>query len=161
MSTTIYLSLGSNVSPERNLRLAHRELLQRFGPLRCSQVYRNAPVGFAGDDFLNLVVEASTKMDPESINAHLEVIHDVAGRKRGSERFGPRELDIDLLMYGDVISREWKLPRKDLIRYAFAACPMAELAPTLVHPVDGRSMAEIWDAMSPDADALTQVSLVF
>ncbi|MFK8052987.1 MAG: 2-amino-4-hydroxy-6-hydroxymethyldihydropteridine diphosphokinase [Woeseiaceae bacterium] len=161
MSTPIYLSLGSNVAPERNLKLAYDELLRLLGPLTCSTVYQNAPVGFSGDDFLNLVIGAETTLDPASLTMHLERIHTLAGRERGSERFGPRELDIDVLLYGDMVSQRWKLPRKDLLRYGFAACPMAELAPELIHPVTGQTMKVIWEEMSPDADGLHAVSLAF
>lgn len=158
-AASIYLSVGSNLAPEDNLRLAHRELTRVFGALDCSSVYRNAPVGFDGNDFLNLAVHARTETGPAAVIETLEAIHDLAGRVRGSERFGPRELDIDLLLYGDVISRQWKLPRRDLERYAFVARPMAELAPDLEHPVSGQRMAEIWQTMSGDAPSMQRVAL--
>ena len=63
----VYLSAGSNVAPEKNLSLACRALAHRFGPLRLSGVYRTPPVGFAGDDFLNLVVHFRTAEPPSVI----------------------------------------------------------------------------------------------
>ena len=96
----VYVSAGSNVAPEENLKLACRELTRRFGPLELSGVYRNPPVGFAGDDFLNLVLRFRTGEPPHAIVAELERLHTLAGRVRGLERFAPRTLDLDLLLYG-------------------------------------------------------------
>lgn len=155
----IFLGLGSNVDAEHNLALACAALRERYGDIRCSAAYRNAAVGFDGDPFLNLVVQAHCDESPPAVVDALEAIHALAGRERGSERFGPRELDIDLLLYGDVISRRWKLPRKDLVKYGFVALPMAQLAPELRHPLTGQSMQEIWQALQADAPAMQPVTL--
>ena len=79
----VYVSAGSNVDPEENLRLACRELARRFGPLAMSGVYRNPPVGFTGDDFLNLVLRFRTAEPPAAVVAELERLHVLAGRVRG------------------------------------------------------------------------------
>ena len=65
--TTIYLGLGSNVDPQRNLRFGLDELRRRFGELVISPTYQSAAVGFSGDDFLNLVVAAESDADPVAI----------------------------------------------------------------------------------------------
>lgn len=142
----VFVSVGSNIEPEENLRLACGELERRFGGLEVSSVYRNPPVGFAGDDFLNLVAAFETDRSPEALVAELEEIHDLAGRQRGGERFGPRTLDLDLLLYDDLVTDgpPLSLPRDDVLKYDFVLGPLAELAPDLVHPVAGRSLAELW-----------------
>jgi 2-amino-4-hydroxy-6-hydroxymethyldihydropteridine diphosphokinase len=142
----VFVSVGSNIEPEENLRLACGELERRFGGLEVSSVYRNPPVGFAGDDFLNLVAAFETDRSPEALVAELEEIHDLAGRQRGGERFGPRTLDLDLLLYDDLVTDgpPLSLPRDDVLKYDFVLGPLAELAPDLVHPVTGRSLAELW-----------------
>ncbi len=142
----VYVSAGSNVAPEKNLSLACRELALRFGPLRLSGVYRNPPVGFAGDDFLNLVVHFRSVDPPAEIVGELERLHTLAGRVRGLERFAPRALDLDLLLYGAAVlsGPGVRVPREDILEYGFVLGPLAELAPELLHPVTGQSMAELW-----------------
>jgi 2-amino-4-hydroxy-6-hydroxymethyldihydropteridine diphosphokinase len=144
----VYVSAGSNVAPEENLRLACRELTRRFGPLAMSGVYRNPPVGFTGDDFLNLVLRFRTAEPPAAVVAELERLHELAGRVRGLERFAPRTLDLDLLLYGDAIITEHaiRVPRDDIVKYGFVLGPLAELAPDLRHPVNGQTMTELWAA---------------
>lgn len=142
----VYVSAGSNVAPGENLRLACRELTRRFGQLAMSGVYRNPPVGFTGDDFLNLVLRFHTAELPAAIVEELERLHVLAGRVRGPERFAPRTLDLDLLLYGDAVISEHaiRVPREDILKYGFVLGPLAELAPDLRHPVTGQTMMELW-----------------
>jgi 2-amino-4-hydroxy-6-hydroxymethyldihydropteridine diphosphokinase len=142
----VYVSAGSNVAPEENLRLACRELTHRFGPLDLSAVYRNPPVGFSGNDFLNLVLRFRTTESPANIVADLERLHVLAGRVRGPEGFAPRTLDLDLLLYGTAVIADpgIRVPREDILKYGFVLRPLAELAPALRHPVTGQTMAELW-----------------
>ncbi|MEZ5565494.1 MAG: 2-amino-4-hydroxy-6-hydroxymethyldihydropteridine diphosphokinase [Gammaproteobacteria bacterium] len=142
----VYISGGSNLAPEQNIRLACRELHARFGRLEMSSVYRNPPVGFEGDDFLNLVFRFQTAQPPLKVVDELEQVHKLAGRLRGTERFGPRSLDLDLLLYGDAILPDppIRVPRADIRRYAFVLRPLAELAPNLRHPETGETMAKLW-----------------
>lgn len=155
----VYISVGSNVAPEQHLRLACRELRARFGELEASSVYRNSPVGFEGEDFLNLVVRIRTALPPLAVIAHLEQVHALAGRVRGGPRFGPRTLDLDLLLYGDVLSPEppIRVPRPDIRRYAFVLGPLAELAPDLRHPETGETMATLWAAFDQRSHPLHRV----
>jgi len=153
----VFISVGSNVEPEENLRLACAELRRRFGGLEVSSVYRNPPVGFSGEDFLNLVAVFETERSPAEVITELEEIHDLAGRQRGGERFGPRTLDLDLLLYDDLVTDgpPVTLPREDVLKYDFVLGPLAELAPELVHPVEGRSLAELWQAFEGGDRRLT------
>lgn len=149
----VFLSLGSNIDAENNLRLAMRELRERFGAIEHSPVYRSRAVGFDGDDFLNLVIATDTNVPVARIIAEVEAIHALAGRHRGEARFAPRTLDIDLLIYGDrVVDSPVRLPRPDVLDYAFVLCPLADLAPDARHPVDGRTYAELWQAMREAGD---------
>ena len=140
-----YLSIGSNIDPVENLRLACAELRQAYGQLRLSHVYRTPAVGFEGPDFLNMVVGLQTDEEPERVVRRMERIHEQSGRVRQANPFCSRTLDIDLLLYGDLVRRRMKLPHGDIEKYAFVLKPLAELAPELQHPVAGTTMRELWD----------------
>lgn len=156
----VYLGLGSNVDPEKNLRLGILELRRRFGELDLSPVYRNAAVGFNGADFLNLVVGLSCHNSPIDIHTQIEEIHDLAGRKRDSVKFSSRPLDIDLLLYDDLVIADppLRVPRSDILEHDFVLRPLAELAPDLVHPETGRTIATHWQSFDAEPHLLTPVS---
>ena len=156
----IYLGLGSNIDAEDNLRMGIRELERCYGELSVSAVYRSQAVGFEGPDFLNLVVGCSTGTSPRGVHEQIERIHRMAGRQRGEEKFASRPLDIDLLLYDDLVIDEapLRLPRSDVLEYSFVLRPLAEIAPELVHPVTGKTMAEHWAAFDAESMPLTPVS---
>jgi 2-amino-4-hydroxy-6-hydroxymethyldihydropteridine diphosphokinase len=157
----VYLGLGSNISAEENLRLGVRELTWRFGNLERSAVYRSAPVGFEGADFLNMVVGFETTESAAEILAQIELIHDMAGRDRGTGRYTSRPLDIDLLLYGDQVLDlpHCRVPRSDILKYSFVLRPLSELAPTLRHPQTDKTMQEHWQAFAADSHPLVDTNL--
>ena len=155
----VFLSAGSNIRPEDHLRFACHELAEEFGNLTLSSVYRNEAVGFEGEDFLNMVIGFQTEEDPENIVARLENLHDRAGRERQDNPFSSRTLDLDLLLYGDLIRNRLKLPRDDIEKYDFVLTPLAEVAPELKHPVTGLTMTEIWDDFDHSEHPLERVEL--
>jgi 2-amino-4-hydroxy-6-hydroxymethyldihydropteridine diphosphokinase len=157
----IYLGVGSNIEPAANLRLAVRELRRRFGKIEQSSVYRSPPVGFEGDDFLNMVVSAETALLPQEVVRELGEIHRVAGRERDGDKLLPRTLDIDLLLYDDAVvdDADVQLPRADVLDYAFVLRPLAELAPAYVHPVTGRTLLDHWRNFEGQPTGLTKERL--
>jgi 2-amino-4-hydroxy-6-hydroxymethyldihydropteridine diphosphokinase len=138
----VYVGIGSNLQPEKNLRIAINELGSRYQRLDLSPVYRNPAIGFAGDDFLNMVATFDCEQTPDQLLKSFEQIHELASRVRGSARLVSRTLDIDLLLYGDRIQDKPPLPREDVLDYLFVLKPLAELAPGLRHPLTGLTMAE-------------------
>ncbi len=154
LSADVYISAGSNIDPVENLRLACRELERAFGALALSSVYRTAAVGFEGPDFLNLVIAFSAGRDWEAVDAELGRIQQMAGRKPGAG-FASRTLDLDLLLYGDLVINGVKttVPRPDITGYAFVLRPLAELAPELKHPVTGATMRELWEQFRREQSA--------
>lgn len=158
----VFLGLGSNISPEKNIRLGVTELRRRFGDVALSPVYQAPAIGFDSDDFLNLVAIVETDLDPHAVLAELEEIHDVAGRERDvKNKWVARSLDIDLLLYDDLVSpeRPLRVPRGDVLDFAFVLKPLSELAPDSTHPVTGRSFAEHWSEFDASAQPLTAVDL--
>lgn len=152
-----WLSLGSNLDADRWLALAVAELRQRFGALAISPVYRSAAVGFDGPDFLNLAVGIDSDLGPEALNDWLHALEDRHGRVRGGDRYASRTLDVDIVLYDDLVMTgegHLELPRGEL-RHAFVLKPMADIAPDLRHPVDGRTMAELWAAFPADSEPLS------
>ena len=115
----IFLSLGSNIEPEKNIDFARNQLQIKYGKLLISSIYKTKAVGFKGDDFLNLVLKASTDDDPELVIDHLHSIEKQTGRETGTGQFNSRTLDIDLLLYGDLIDPSLNLPRDEILKYDF------------------------------------------
>ncbi|MEX2495367.1 MAG: 2-amino-4-hydroxy-6-hydroxymethyldihydropteridine diphosphokinase [Woeseia sp.] len=157
----VFLGLGSNIEPAKNLRVGVRELKKHFGAIDLSPVYKNAPVGFTGKDFLNAVARVRTERTPEQVLEVLRTIHKAIGRRQDKRKFAPRRLDIDLLLYDRLIIDEGHLrvPRRDVLHYSFVLRPLAELAPDLVHPVTGRTLSEHWRAFDEGHHPLTQVNV--
>ena len=159
---TVYLGLGSNVDAKRNLHLALDEIRRAYGAPQVSPVYRSAAIGFDGPDFLNLVVAVETDDSPEQVVERMESIHRLAGRHREEGRFVARPLDIDILLYDDLVRDiPPRLPRHDVLDYAFVLRPLADLAPELVHPVTGQTLAAHWEIFDRDSQPLTRVKLSF
>lgn len=144
--TRVFLGVGSNIDAERNLKLGVDELRRRYGPVDLSPVYRGPAVGFDGDDFLNMVIGLDTDDPPGDIHAQIELIHGLAGRERGPNPYASRTLDIDLLLYGELVDKRppVRVPRRDVLEYAFVLRPLAELAPDFRHPETGRTVGEHW-----------------
>jgi 2-amino-4-hydroxy-6-hydroxymethyldihydropteridine diphosphokinase len=142
----VYVSAGSNIEPEKNLRLACAELEKLSRSLSRSSVYRTQAIGFDGNDFLNMVISFSTRLSLDEIITELERIQAMSGRKPDASSFSSRTLDLDLLLYGEQVvdSPQISLPRADILKYAFVLGPMAELAPGLRHPRSGKTMGELW-----------------
>lgn len=157
----VFVSAGSNIDPEANLRLACRELRRRFGPLAVSSVYRSPAVGFAGADFLNLVLSFATRESPAGVVAELERLHQLAGRVRGPSSFASRTLDLDMILYGDgvIADHATRVPRDDIEKYAFVLAPLAELAPAVRHPVTGRTFADMWRDFDQAGQRLERTAL--
>ena len=159
---TVYAGLGSNIDPEDNLHLGVRELRARYGDLQLSAVYQSKAVGFDGDDFLNLVARFETDSPPETICEEIERIHTLAGRDRNGGQWKSRPLDIDLLLYDDLIvdERPVRIPREDVLEYSFVLRPLAELAPDLRHPVTGKTMHEHWKGFDSASHPLEVVGVI-
>lgn len=155
----VYLSLGSNVEREENIRAALRGLKKQFGELIISPVYECPAVGFSGDDFYNLVVGFDSELAVGEIAAILRKLEDDNGRIRGADKFAPRTLDINLLTYGDTVGvvDAIELPRDEILKYAFVLKPLADVAADEKHPLTGNTYKEHWQLMSDAQNDLSQI----
>ncbi|MDX1251600.1 MAG: 2-amino-4-hydroxy-6-hydroxymethyldihydropteridine diphosphokinase [Gammaproteobacteria bacterium] len=155
----VYISIGSNIDRQANIRSALAALRESFGQLTVSPVYESKAVGFAGDDFYNLAVGFDSTLDPLAINHILRDIEHHHGRVRGGSGWTSRTLDLDLLLYGDLISGSHglTLPRGEITKYAFVLCPLAEIAGEERHPVSGMRYSDLWAAFDKAAQPLWRV----
>ena len=159
--TAVYVAAGSNVEPIANLRRALGVLAAHYPGLRVSRAWRNRAVGFEGDDFVNLAVGFETCDDVRAVLGRLHEAEAACGRARNAPKWAPRSMDLDILLYGDMVCDEpgLVLPRPDLTRRAYMLGPMAELAPDLVHPLERATMAELWSRFDRDAHPMKTVDL--
>jgi 2-amino-4-hydroxy-6-hydroxymethyldihydropteridine diphosphokinase len=156
---SVYVAVGSNVEPERNLALATRELRREFPGVRFSPWYRNRAVGFEGADFINLVAGFTTALPIDAVLSRLHAIEAFCGRPRDAPRWAPRSMDLDVLLYDELICDQphLKLPRPDLLKRAFMLGPLAALAPELVHPTEKVTIGELWRRFDRAAHPLVEV----
>jgi len=157
----VFVSIGSNVDREQHIEIAIDSLRARFGKLQLSSVYESAAVGFDGAPFFNLVAAFDTDGEPAEIVAALHAIERRCGRERDAERFGPRTMDLDLLLFGDRVVREGKtvIPRGDVSTQAYVLCPLAEIAGERRHPVSGDTLAAMWARLADGVGPLRRVDI--
>jgi len=159
--TTVLVAAGSNVEPVANLRRALDSLAARYPGLRRSRAYRNPAVGFEGEDFINLVVAFDAA---DEVGAVIERLHEaeaLCGRPRNAPKWAPRSMDLDILLFGDTVCDRpgLVLPRPDLVRRAYMLGPAAELAPGVIHPTLGATLAELWQGFEQASHPLQVVDI--
>ena len=160
--STAYLGIGSNIDVERNVPAGVAALRTEFGKVTLSPVYRSAAVGFRGDAFINLAARVETAMQPLQLKDYLNRLEDRFGRRRDVPKFSDRTLDIDILLYDDLYLHfpALILPRPEILRYAHVLKPLADLAPSLKHPVTRKTLAEHWASFSEDNPGLEQIEFL-
>lgn len=163
MSERVVVGLGSNLDRENNITEAVRRLRAIFGSVECSPVYDSASVGFEGNNFLNLAVLFNTSLGVRDVIEQLRAIEDQMGRDRSKPKFSDRVIDLDILLYGNLVMNEpgVQVPRHEILQNSFVLRPIQDLIPQVIHPQAGQSYADLWLSMAPDAAYLQEVKLVF
>jgi 2-amino-4-hydroxy-6-hydroxymethyldihydropteridine diphosphokinase len=145
----IYLGIGSNIEPVKNISAGLKSLEILFSNLEQSPTYLAPPFGFVGDDFHNLVVSVDTDLTIDQVVKVLRQIEFDHGRPEQAVKFSSRSLDIDLLLYSDYVGKVdgYKIPRSDIDKFDFVLRPLQDIAANSIHPVSGKSFAKLWDEM--------------
>ncbi|MDV6315825.1 2-amino-4-hydroxy-6-hydroxymethyldihydropteridine diphosphokinase [Idiomarina sp. HP20-50] len=142
----VFLGIGSNTDREKHIRSGAEAIAKCFCWRQRSRVFRSASVGFSGSDFYNLVVEVETKQTVTEVLAECKRIEQQNGRVPGSAKFSPRTLDIDVLLYDNLIRDEQpQLPRAEILENAFVLWPLSEIAGSRLHPLLGVSYQALWE----------------
>ncbi len=156
-----YIGLGANLGePRRQVEEALKLLaaVEEVEVVRVSRFYLNPPLGPPEQPwYVNAVARIRTRLNPEELMRVLRRVEAALGRVRG-ERWGPRIIDLDLLLYNGEITAEGELvcPHPEMHRRAFVLVPLAEIAPEAFHPVLGKTAAELLAELDPKDRAALQ-----
>ena len=152
----IYIGIGSNEVPGIHIANAISALNKLCTEVDLSPTYLSQGVDGATGYFANLVAGATTQLSVEQVVVKLKAIEQANGRKPGHQT-----IDLDLLLYDDLIvnTDALKLPREDIERFVFVLKPLADLAPSLIHPVAGVSIEKMWQESGMNESMLSEVSL--
>jgi 2-amino-4-hydroxy-6-hydroxymethyldihydropteridine diphosphokinase len=138
MSEIAYVGIGTNIEPRIERMRTAIENLGTLSPiLKVSSIYESAPYGVPGQaPFLNAVAAIVTEYPPIELHVHLKQLEIQLGRYK-RERWHEREIDFDILFYGNVVmeSAELIIPHADLLNRSFVLIPLCEIAPNVMHPV--------------------------
>lgn len=146
----VYVTLGSNIEPEKNLVAAVHLLRQTEEVLLLSSVYQTPPQGFAHQaDFLNMAVALRTNQTIEVFKTDVlaQIEHQLKRVRDPQNKNAPRTIDLDIALWDETIqdygAKPWHVPDPDIVRFGHVALPLAEIAPAYLHPENGQTLAQI------------------
>ncbi len=154
---TVFISVGSNFCRSKNISIALKALSYLFGELTLSTVYGSEAVGFIGHHFYNLVISFETALSLNVVSKQLKNIEKAQGRSHVKNQV---TIDLDVLLYGDLIDKSRNLPRDDITENAFVLRPLSEIAAHLKHPSLDTYYDDLWKAYPKKKQRLWQVKNV-
>jgi len=158
----IFVGIGSNIEPQKNISKALVLLRDRFPSIEFSSIFESEAIGFKGDNFLNIVGKFNLN-EVESLSelvTSLKEIEIQLGRQRADKKFSARTIDIDVLLYGDMqTDSPVELPRGEILENAYVLWPLSELAPDLKHPVNGKNYRQLWAQFDKSVQSLEPIKL--
>ena len=146
----IHINIGSNQNREANIASAIDYLRLNFTIVKISDIFESPAEGFEGDNFYNMGVNATTKLSVEDVNAVLKNIEKTFGRDRTQPKFSSRLIDLDLVVYDDLVDLNANLPRDDILKYAFVLAPLAQLSGDEIHPLTKQTYQQLWRSFQTD-----------
>lgn len=155
MPKRAFISIGSNIDPEKHLPLAIRKLKQLGEILSVSGVYQNPALGRSEQpDFLNAAALLLTHLPALEVRHALRSIEAQLGRVRTDDKYAARTIDLDLCLYDNLViqSPEFVLPDPEIFERAHLAVPLAELDPGYLHPITDETLEQIANRLRPGAD---------
>ncbi len=155
----IYISLGSNIEREHHVNQGLLSLAKAFNlafeQLTLSSLFECEAIGFKGPAFYNMVIGLQCSENVEQVATILRDIEFSHGRDHNAKKFSPRTLDLDLLLYDDlVIAEPAQLPRDEITKNAFVLWPLSQIAPELKHPILKQSYQELWQTYNKASQQL-------
>ena len=154
----IYISLGSNINKAHNVRQGIAAMGEFISDFAVSDVFESESVGFDGSNFYNLVCGGETSLTVDAVCQTLRQIEVDNGRDRSAKKFSSRTLDLDLLVYDElVVDKPAQLPRHEIDKNAFVLWPLAQIAPDVIHPVLNQSYLSLWDNYDKSQQSLWAV----
>jgi len=156
-----YISIGSNIGDKLSNCLKGIGALTEKGKsllLAQSRFYETEPVDYKDQDwFVNAVIKIETELDPFQLLNELKRIEKDAGRNFKAVRFGPRILDLDILLYDDLVlnSSELEIPHPRMYQRRFVLQPMCDIASNLIHPVLKQDMQYILNSLEKETQKIT------
>ena len=156
--TKVYLDIGSNIDRRKNIQSCVDQLQNDFSGIIFSKAYESPAFGFDGDPFINLCASLETNLDYYKLKSYLRTLENKHARKRDNKKFISRTLDVDVLLFGNLILQpEIDLPRAEILKFPFVLFPLAEVASDIIHPQVKKTISTIAEQSNLDKSILTEV----
>ena len=156
--TVVFLDIGSNIERRKNIQSCIDQLRKDFPSITFSKAYESQAVGFDGDPFINISARLETDLDYYELKTYLKNLENKHARIRDNKKFISRTLDVDVLLFGDLILQpEIDLPRAEILKFSFVLFPLAEIAEEVIHPQEKLTIKQIVNDSSLKKDTLTEV----
>ncbi len=154
----VFLDIGSNIDREENIQSCVDQLRADFKGIIFSKAYESEAFGFDGEPFINLSAKLETDLSFKTLNKYLKTLENKHARKRDDEKFIDRTLDVDILLYDDLILQpEIDLPRAEILKFPFVLFPLSEVAGDVIHPLEKITINEIVKATKLDKTSIKEV----